>query len=323
MSSSNSSCAACKFLRRKCTQDCVFAPYFPPDNPQKFDNVHRVFGASNVSKILSELNPSQREAAANSLAYEAAYRLRDPVYGCVGLIYLLYHKLRQVQHDLYNTKNKLAQYIGPSDMLPNMNHPGFMHQRPNIGASSYQVMPYNMQPMMGGPAVFPQWALVIRDSQQQPPPRPRPPPQQQQILEAQQLAMAAAPRKLDMFRNYEQQLHLQQNDIVRFNSGFETAGGTVTLTGLNQMIPATAAAANMPLALALGSNEGNPYGHHIQQQAAEQSHSHHPQQLDLFPYELSIQQQQQLNATPHHQAQELQTSQPHSASREEGRSFDP
>ncbi|KHN36206.1 LOB domain-containing protein 36 [Glycine soja] len=34
-SSSNSPCAACKFLRRKCTQECVFAPYFPPDNPQR------------------------------------------------------------------------------------------------------------------------------------------------------------------------------------------------------------------------------------------------------------------------------------------------
>ncbi|CAN6328226.1 unnamed protein product, partial [Urochloa humidicola] len=46
-----SPCAACKFLRRKCQPDCVFAPYFPPDNPQKFVHVHRVFGASNVTKI--------------------------------------------------------------------------------------------------------------------------------------------------------------------------------------------------------------------------------------------------------------------------------
>ncbi|KAF9670207.1 hypothetical protein SADUNF_Sadunf13G0044400 [Salix dunnii] len=50
-SSSNSPCAACKFVRRKCQTECVFAPYFPPDQPQKFSNVHKVFGASNVTSF--------------------------------------------------------------------------------------------------------------------------------------------------------------------------------------------------------------------------------------------------------------------------------
>lgn len=47
-----SPCAACKLLRRRCTQECLFAPYFPADEPQKFANVHKVFGASNVNKLL-------------------------------------------------------------------------------------------------------------------------------------------------------------------------------------------------------------------------------------------------------------------------------
>jgi hypothetical protein len=45
-------CAACKLLRRRCAAGCVFAPHFPPAEPHKFANVHRVFGASNVSKLL-------------------------------------------------------------------------------------------------------------------------------------------------------------------------------------------------------------------------------------------------------------------------------
>ena len=45
-------CAACKLLRRRCAASCVFAPYFPPGEPHKFANVHKVFGASNVSKLL-------------------------------------------------------------------------------------------------------------------------------------------------------------------------------------------------------------------------------------------------------------------------------
>lgn len=45
-------CAACKLLRRRCAQECPFSPYFPPHEPQKFASVHKVFGASNVSKML-------------------------------------------------------------------------------------------------------------------------------------------------------------------------------------------------------------------------------------------------------------------------------
>ncbi|KAI8535209.1 hypothetical protein RHMOL_Rhmol10G0155900 [Rhododendron molle] len=121
MTSTTTPCAACKLQRRKCTQECVFAPYFPPDQPQKFETVHKVFGASNVAKILSELAPAQREDAVNSLAYEADARLRDPVYGCVGLISILQHRLKQVQINLYNAKKELATYIGPQAMLPILN----------------------------------------------------------------------------------------------------------------------------------------------------------------------------------------------------------
>jgi hypothetical protein len=45
-------CSACKLLRRRCAAGCVFAPYFPPAEPHKFANVHKVFGAGNVSKLL-------------------------------------------------------------------------------------------------------------------------------------------------------------------------------------------------------------------------------------------------------------------------------
>ncbi|KVI02655.1 LOB domain-containing protein 36-like [Cynara cardunculus var. scolymus] len=282
MSSSNSPCAACKFLRRKCTQECVFAPYFPPDQPQKFANVHKVFGASNVAKILNELNTTQREDAVNSLAYEAEARLRDPVYGCVGLISILQHRLKQVQSDLHNAKLELANYIGPSAMLPILN-PGFIPQIPNMPSSSVPVLPYNMQPMMGmpGPGNF-------RDSQHHP-----------QILEAQQqqLVAVANPREQqDMLRNYEQQQHPQQQpqqqqqssaDLVRFSGGFEAPGGSGQVTG-GGFCPMTAQAAMSP-SLALGSSYVNNM-YQIQQQQPQQEQNHHlhhhlqPHQL-LLPHE--------------------------------------
>ncbi|WOL19587.1 LOB domain-containing protein 4-like [Canna indica] len=95
-----SPCAACKLLRRRCTQDCVFAPHFPADEPLKFANVHKVFGASNVSKLLQEIPMQQRGDAVSSLVYEANARVRDPVYGCVGAISSLHRQIQALQAQL-------------------------------------------------------------------------------------------------------------------------------------------------------------------------------------------------------------------------------
>ncbi|KAM3757171.1 hypothetical protein ACB098_02G168200 [Castanea mollissima] len=309
MSSSNSPCAACKFLRRKCTQECVFAPYFPPDQPQKFANVHKVFGASNVAKLLNELNAAQREDAVNSLAYEAEARLRDPVYGCVGLISILQHRLKQVQTDLYNAKKELATYIGPQAMLPILQPPGFIPQQhhPANPSSSAVALPYNMSPaMMGIPTAGATHSgqMMIRETQQQ---------QQQQhhqhhIFEAQQLAAAVAAREQhEIYRNYEQQQQ-QQPELVRFNSGFDPASaGSVTASGYNHMN-----AAAMSPSLALGTYE-TPY--QIQtQQGAEHHHPHHQLQAQLLLQPQQTQAQQQ--------GQQTQPPQPKSES-EEGRSVGP
>lgn len=299
MSSSNSPCAACKFLRRKCTQECVFAPYFPPDQPQKFANVHKVFGASNVAKLLNDLNSAHREDAVNSLAYEADARLRDPVYGCVGLISILQHRLKQIKDDLENAKKELATYIGPS-VLPMLQHPGFIQQHPSNHSSS--VIRYNMSPMLGlspGPNHGNQ--LVIRDTQQQ---QQQPHPHQQ-MLDAQQFAAVIAAREQqELIRSYEQQ------ELMRYNGGFDPAGSVpVGAAGFNQMTSGA-----MSPSLALG-NFDNPY------QIQQQEHHHHPHhqlqaQLMLHPQQPPQQQQQQ-------QPLQLQQQQQQRSGSEEGRSVGP
>ncbi|XP_057788779.1 LOB domain-containing protein 21-like [Salvia miltiorrhiza] len=108
---SSSSCAACKFLKRRCTANCQFAPYFRSDEPRRFVKVHKVFGASNVSKILNEVAEEQREEAVNSLVFEAEVRLQDPVYGCIGAIASLQHKMVELQHDLILARTRLACYV--------------------------------------------------------------------------------------------------------------------------------------------------------------------------------------------------------------------
>ena len=82
-----SPCGACKFLRRKCVSGCVFAPYFGSDQgAARFAAVHKVFGASNVSKLLLHIPAHRRHDAVVTISYEAQARLSDPVYGCVSTI---------------------------------------------------------------------------------------------------------------------------------------------------------------------------------------------------------------------------------------------
>ncbi|KAM5587569.1 LOB domain-containing protein 36-like [Rosa sericea] len=253
-SNTHSPCAACKFLRRKCTQECVFAPYFPPDQPQKFANVHRVYGASNVAKILNELNAAHREDAVTSLAYEAEARLRDPVYGCVGLISILQNRLKQLQTDLYNAKKDLSTYIGPQALMIPVFHP----QQPEMnggGAMSVPMLGVPTGPQQGGPAGG---QLVIRDQQQQ----------QQQMFEA------------------------QQQELVRFNvngmdngNGFNqmAGGGGSGGGGSNGVVSAGS--------LGLGGFDNNTFNN--QMQAAAAAH-HHQHSLDYqLQAQLMLQPQQQ------------------------------
>ncbi|KAK4718259.1 hypothetical protein R3W88_016597 [Solanum pinnatisectum] len=103
-------CAACKLLRRRCAQECPFSPYFSPHEPQKFASVHKVFGASNVSKMLMEVPESQRADTANSLVYEANVRLRDPVYGCMGAISSLQQQVQALQAELNVIRAEIIKY---------------------------------------------------------------------------------------------------------------------------------------------------------------------------------------------------------------------
>ncbi|XP_059626431.1 LOB domain-containing protein 12-like [Cornus florida] len=100
MAGGSSPCASCKLLRRRCAKDCIFAPFFRPDDPHKFAIVHKVFGASNISKMLQELPVHQRADAVSSLVYEANARVRDPVYGCVGAISYLQNQVSDLQMQL-------------------------------------------------------------------------------------------------------------------------------------------------------------------------------------------------------------------------------
>ncbi|KAE8696348.1 LOB domain-containing protein 3 [Hibiscus syriacus] len=129
-------CAACKLLRRRCAHDCVFAPYFPADEPHKFANVHKVFGASNVNKMLQELPVHQRRDAVSSMVYEASARIRDPVYGCVGAISSLQQEIDTLQTQLALAQAEVV-HLRVRQQNASFSHHGFGSTSPtNSGSPS-------------------------------------------------------------------------------------------------------------------------------------------------------------------------------------------
>ncbi|KAK7321381.1 hypothetical protein VNO77_31977 [Canavalia gladiata] len=113
-------CASCRFLRRRCSQDCIFAPYFPSNDLHKFAIVHKVFGCSNVGKMLKDLPVDQRADAVSSLVYEANARVRNPVYGCVGTIAYLENQVSELQTQLSEAQAEIL-------IMQMQQNPSFTH----------------------------------------------------------------------------------------------------------------------------------------------------------------------------------------------------
>ncbi|KAK4366061.1 hypothetical protein RND71_013941 [Anisodus tanguticus] len=126
MTGTGSPCGACKFLRRKCIKGCVFAPYFCYEQgATHFSAIHKVFGASNVSKLLAHIPVSDRGEAAVTIAYEAQARLQDPIYGCVSHIFALQQQVVNLQAQLASLKEQAAQNLQSGSNYANPNYDKF------------------------------------------------------------------------------------------------------------------------------------------------------------------------------------------------------
>ncbi|XP_043695415.1 LOB domain-containing protein 19-like [Telopea speciosissima] len=139
-------CGACKFLRRKCIKGCIFAPYFNSEQgASHFAAVHKVFGASNVSKLLLRLPVHERVDASLTISYEALARIKDPVYGCVGHIFALQQQVVNLQAELAYIQAHLSTLeLPPLPMSPNQ----------STACASFHVFSENSLPASGTSALL-------------------------------------------------------------------------------------------------------------------------------------------------------------------------
>jgi hypothetical protein len=117
---------------------CVFAPYFGSDEgAAQFAVVHKIFGASNVSKLLLHIPMSERCDAVVTISYEAQARLRDPVFGCVAHIYALQQQVASLQADLAFMQAQLANRVSAGSAIASA-------ICPVMSASSYSQNPHQV-----------------------------------------------------------------------------------------------------------------------------------------------------------------------------------
>ncbi|KAK1437392.1 hypothetical protein QVD17_03183 [Tagetes erecta] len=109
-SRSRPKCAACMTMYTECSEWCVFAPYFPPDQTAKFRSVEYVFGFMNAARFLWKVPVSMREYAVTSLVYEAEARIHDPIFGCAGHVSFLQERVNTLESELHAAKELLASY---------------------------------------------------------------------------------------------------------------------------------------------------------------------------------------------------------------------
>ncbi|KAF8379740.1 hypothetical protein HHK36_029188 [Tetracentron sinense] len=110
-------CAACRMLRRRCGDKCLLAPFFPAEDVENFAGVHKVFGASNVNKMLQVVEETNREDAVKSIVYEASARLRDPIYGSAGVILQLQKHVQELEVQLESTRAQVLELREQRDEL--------------------------------------------------------------------------------------------------------------------------------------------------------------------------------------------------------------
>nr|GMC78886.1 LOB domain-containing protein 2-like [Ipomoea batatas]GMC88240.1 LOB domain-containing protein 2-like [Ipomoea batatas] len=173
-SNSNSpACAACRHQRKQCkAKDCVLWPHFPSDRMVDFLAVHRVFGISNVTKMLRELSNDERAAAAASLLWEAHSWTEDPVHGPLGKFNRLEQELNALKASLFQYQPAAMDATANTSLVPMgvkeslvISNGGFPQPYPaNFGQRwSDSVTPYKPQEIV---------ASCLQLPQQQPPINP-------------------------------------------------------------------------------------------------------------------------------------------------------
>ncbi|KAI4333889.1 hypothetical protein L6164_018643 [Bauhinia variegata] len=120
-SGSNQACAACKHQRKKCSENCALAPYFPASRNHEFHAVHKVFGVSNITKIVKNAKEEDRRRVVDSLIWEAFCRQKDPILGPYGEYRKVYDEYKKAFDELKIYRSQQNQVLQLPSQQGNVN----------------------------------------------------------------------------------------------------------------------------------------------------------------------------------------------------------
>ncbi|KAI5422595.1 LOB domain-containing protein 22 [Lathyrus oleraceus] len=164
-------CAACKYQRRKCAPDCILAPYFPHDRHRQFINAHKLFGVSNINKIIKYLDPPHKDQAMRTIIYQSDMRANDPVGGCYRYIQDLQAQIEYHTNELDLVHQQLAilraQQSQQQQQQVNYDDQVIMNQdsllafyNPSSGSLAPAHYHYNVQPQQDFPEIQDQYIMI-------------------------------------------------------------------------------------------------------------------------------------------------------------------
>ncbi|XP_027906031.1 LOB domain-containing protein 22 [Vigna unguiculata] len=134
--STTQACAACKYQRRKCAPDCILAPYFPHDRQRQFLNAHKLFGVSNITKIIKVVSPRDKDQAMRTIIYQSDMRASDPVGGCYRYILDLQAQIEYCRAELELVLQQLAMFRAQAQ---HQNQHQYQHQHGMYAPNSVNV----------------------------------------------------------------------------------------------------------------------------------------------------------------------------------------
>ncbi|XP_047160184.1 LOB domain-containing protein 22 [Vigna umbellata] len=134
--STTQACAACKYQRRKCAPDCILAPYFPHDRQRQFLNAHKLFGVSNITKIIKVVSPRDKDQAMRTIIYQSDMRASDPVGGCYRYIVDLQTQIEYCRAELDLVLQQLAMFRAQAQ---HQNQHQYQHQHGIYAPNSVNV----------------------------------------------------------------------------------------------------------------------------------------------------------------------------------------
>ncbi|XP_027356811.1 LOB domain-containing protein 25-like [Abrus precatorius] len=104
----NYPCLICKQHRRRHDHSCIFGQYFPINRTVDFENASMLFGLSNLLRIMQDVDPQDRQHAADSILREGTTWINDIHHGPLGYVLNLRSQIQSCERQLENVNRLLA-----------------------------------------------------------------------------------------------------------------------------------------------------------------------------------------------------------------------